>query len=79
MSNIFKRNMHTTGEPTKESEEKIAEELANVSGTAVESVLKIADKYGKDRDDLCHAFARALSISIMIGSFKNYKFGGNEK
>ena len=54
-------------------------ELANVQMFSIEKVLKIADKYGVDRDELMARYLETLlksatDIRDMIGGdYKNYK------
>lgn len=73
MNNIFKRKKHTG-----DKREIPSEKLAKVATTTIESLLKIADEYGNDRDEVCFIFAETLFESVLEGTFKYYEIGGNE-
>lgn len=53
--------------------EQLSSELAEIQSDAIEKVIRLADKHGIDRDELIMRF-----VTAQVGSFKDYKFGGNE-
>lgn len=53
------------------------EELNNAIVECVERHIKIADKYGLDRNTLLKQFAKKISIAIEVSDFSNYKCKNN--
>jgi hypothetical protein len=51
-----------------------ADELTNLQIKTAESVIKIADKYGIERDYLIEKFSAMFVIMAELGTFKNYEF-----
>lgn len=58
--------------------EQLGRELAEIHSDAIEKVIRLADKHGIDRDELVMRFVTAGFVTAQVGSFKDYKFGGNE-
>lgn len=58
--------------------EQLISELAEIHSDAIEKVIRLADKHGIDRDELIMRFVTVGFVTAQVGSFKNYKFGGNE-
>lgn len=53
--------------------DECAESLTKVQIKTVESVIKIADKYGLDRDTTLRKFADKFAFMTELGIFKNYQ------
>ena len=47
-------------------------EISELQADFIEDVLKIADKYGYDRDEIIFMVVSSFN-SITLGSFKNYE------
>lgn len=58
--------------------EQLSSELAEIQSDAIEKVIRLADKHGIDRDELIMRFVTVGFVTEQVGSFKDYKFGGNE-
>lgn len=58
--------------------EQLSSELAEIQSDAIEKVIRLADKHGIDRDKLIMRFVTVGFVMAQVGSFKDYKFGGNE-
>ena len=57
---------------------KIFEELSIVNKNTLESVIKIADKYHLDRDNLLKEFAYKFAMVCELGTFKDYEIEEGE-
>lgn len=57
--------------------EKTAKEcsdlLTKIQITTLESVIKVADKYNINRDELLKKFATTFGVMVELGTFKEYK------
>lgn len=58
--------------------EQLRSELAEIQSDAIDKVIRLADKHGIDRDELIKLFVTVGFVTAKFGSFKDYKFGGNE-
>lgn len=58
--------------------EQLSSELAKIQSDAIDKVIRLADKHGIDRDELIMLFVTIGFVTAKVGSFKDYKFGGNE-
>lgn len=58
--------------------EQLIRELTEIQTDAMEKVIRLADKHGIDRDELIMRFVTVGFVTAQVGSFKDYKFGGNE-
>lgn len=58
--------------------EQLIRQLTEIQTDAMEKVIRLADKHGIDRDELIMRFVTAGFVTAQVGSFKDYKFGGNE-
>lgn len=52
--------------------------LADIASNTIEQVIMLADKNGIDRDEAVQKFNNAFLMICLIGTFKNFKVGGNE-
>lgn len=53
-------------------------ETADIASNTIEQIIMLADKNGIDRDEAVHKFNNAFLMVCLTGTFKNFKFGGNE-
>ena len=58
--------------------EQLIRELTEIQTDAMKKVIRLADKHGIDRDELIMRFVTVGFVTAQVGSFKDYKFGGNE-
>lgn len=57
---------------------EFAQDMTDAHVNAVESVIKVADKYGISRDKTMKQFSIVLQISTKIDSFENYGISEEE-
>lgn len=52
--------------------------LADIASNTIEQIIMLADKNGIDRDAAVRKFNNAFLMTCLIGTFENFKVGGNE-
>lgn len=57
---------------------EFAQDMTDAHVNAVESVIKVADKYGISRDRTMKQFSIVLQISTKIDSFEDYEISEEE-
>lgn len=57
---------------------EFAQDMTDAHVNAVESVIKVADKYGISRDKTMKQFSIVLQISTKIDSFEDYEISEEE-
>ena len=58
----------------QKAEDAYFEAIADIAKNTTESLLKLADKYGKDRDDEVFRFYASMIQMCMEGTFRKYEF-----
>lgn len=58
---------------------EFAQDMTDAHVNAVESVIKVADKYGISRDKTMKQFSIVLQISTKIDSFEDYEISEEAK
>ena len=67
MKNIF------TSHPRKARREAFLEELNTLESEFIDELIRLADKYGKDRDETVCIMAYVMSETAAVTTFKNYE------
>lgn len=52
---------------------ELAKEIAKIQSNAIDKVVRLADKYGMDRNKLVLIYATVEYKTVLLGSFKDYE------
>lgn len=55
------------------------EEILALMRYTIDKIIRLADKYGEDRDKIARRTARSFYTAVMIGTFKEYKYTNKEE